>query len=106
VALELASSKITCDCISPGYVWTPPVEKQLSDMMKARSMSRGRVINAVLLAAQPTMASQGRVRDHFPTRLHLLRSSGRKAWSGGIVATSLTKSHGRLDSSGALTWTK
>jgi 3-hydroxybutyrate dehydrogenase len=29
VALELARSKITCNCISPGYVWTPLVEKQL-----------------------------------------------------------------------------
>ena len=29
VALELARSKITCNCISPGYVWTPLVEKQI-----------------------------------------------------------------------------
>src|SRR6185437_8641349 len=27
VALELATFKITCNCISPGYVWTPLVEK-------------------------------------------------------------------------------
>jgi 3-hydroxybutyrate dehydrogenase len=27
VALELARSKITCNCISPGYVWTPLVAK-------------------------------------------------------------------------------
>ena len=28
VALELARSEITCNCIGPGYVWTPLVEKQ------------------------------------------------------------------------------
>jgi 3-hydroxybutyrate dehydrogenase len=54
VALELARSKITCNCISPGYVWTPLVEKQIPDTMKARSMTKEQVINDVLLAAQPT----------------------------------------------------
>jgi 3-hydroxybutyrate dehydrogenase len=54
VALELARSKITCNCISPGYVWTPLVEKQIPNTMKARNMSRDQVINDVLLAAQPT----------------------------------------------------
>ena len=54
VALELARSKITCNCISPGYVWTPLVEKQIPNTMRARDMSRDQVINDVLLAAQPT----------------------------------------------------
>ena len=54
VALELARSKITCNCISPGYVWTPLVEKQIPNTMKARNMNRDQVINDVLLAAQPT----------------------------------------------------
>jgi 3-hydroxybutyrate dehydrogenase len=54
VALELAKSKITCNCISPGYVWTPLVEKQIPDTMAARKMSKDQVINDVLLAAQPT----------------------------------------------------
>ena len=54
VALELAKSTITCNCISPGYVWTPLVEKQIPDTMNARHMSRDQVINDVLLAAQPT----------------------------------------------------
>jgi 3-hydroxybutyrate dehydrogenase len=35
VALELAKSKITCNCISPGYVWTPLVERQIPDTMVA-----------------------------------------------------------------------
>lgn len=54
VALELATHKITCNCISPGYVWTPLVEKQIPDTMKARGLSKEQVINDVLLAAQPT----------------------------------------------------
>jgi 3-hydroxybutyrate dehydrogenase len=54
VALELARSKITCNCISPGYVWTPLVEKQIPNTMTARNMSRDQVINDVLLTAQPT----------------------------------------------------
>jgi 3-hydroxybutyrate dehydrogenase len=48
VALELAKSKITCNCISPGYVWTPLVEKQIPETMKARNMSKDQVINEVL----------------------------------------------------------
>ena len=54
VALELAQSSITCNCISPGYVWTPLVEKQIPETMKARNMSEDQVIKDVLLAAQPT----------------------------------------------------
>lgn len=54
VALELATFKITCNSISPGYVWTPLVEKQIPDTMKARNMTREQVINEVLLDAQPT----------------------------------------------------
>ena len=54
VALELARSKITCNCISPGYVWTPLVERQIPDTMAARKMTKDQVINNVLLEAQPT----------------------------------------------------
>jgi 3-hydroxybutyrate dehydrogenase len=54
VALELAQFGITANCISPGYVWTPLVERQIPDTMKARSLTKEQVINDVLLAAQPT----------------------------------------------------
>ena len=54
VALELATFKITCNCISPGYVWTPLVEKQIPETMKARNMTKEQVIKDVLLDAQPT----------------------------------------------------
>jgi 3-hydroxybutyrate dehydrogenase len=54
VALELAAHGITVNCISPGYVWTPLVERQIPDTMKARGLTREQVINDVLLTAQPT----------------------------------------------------
>src|SRR4051794_28617687 len=53
-ALELATHKITVNCISPGYVWTPLVEAQIPDTMKARGLTKEQVINDVLLQAQPT----------------------------------------------------
>ena len=54
VALEIATAGITVNCISPGYVWTPLVEHQIPDTMKARNLTREQVMNDVLLAAQPT----------------------------------------------------
>ncbi|HXW48666.1 MAG TPA: 3-hydroxybutyrate dehydrogenase [Xanthobacteraceae bacterium] len=54
VALELATFGVTCNCISPGYVWTPLVEKQIPDTAKARGMTEEQVKRDVLLAAQPT----------------------------------------------------
>ena len=54
VALEVATIGITANCISPGYVWTPLVEHQIPDTMKARNLTKEQVINDVLLAAQPT----------------------------------------------------
>lgn len=54
VALEVAQHGITANCVSPGYVWTPLVEHQIPDTMKARGMSKEDVIDKVLLASQPT----------------------------------------------------
>ncbi|WP_296676760.1 3-hydroxybutyrate dehydrogenase [Novosphingobium sp.] len=54
VALEGARQGITCNAICPGYVWTPLVEAQIEDTAKARGLDRTRVIEDVLLAAQPS----------------------------------------------------
>jgi 3-hydroxybutyrate dehydrogenase len=54
VALETATSGVTVNCISPGYVWTSLVENQIPDTMKARGLTREAVMSDVLLAAQPT----------------------------------------------------
>jgi 3-hydroxybutyrate dehydrogenase len=53
VALEVATMGITVNAISPGYVWTPLIEGQIPDTMKARGMTRDQVINDVLLEKQP-----------------------------------------------------
>lgn len=56
VALELAQTGVTANCISPGYVWTPLIENQIPDTMEARGLTRDEVINDVLLAKQPSKA--------------------------------------------------
>ncbi|HEX8214295.1 MAG TPA: 3-hydroxybutyrate dehydrogenase [Allosphingosinicella sp.] len=54
VALEVAQTGVTVNCISPGYVWTTLIENQIPDTMKTRGLTRDQVMNDVLLAAQPT----------------------------------------------------
>ncbi|WP_428031098.1 3-hydroxybutyrate dehydrogenase [Ancylobacter sp.] len=53
VALETAPFGITVNAICPGYVWTPLVERQIPDTMKARGMTEAQV-KEMLLAEQPT----------------------------------------------------
>jgi 3-hydroxybutyrate dehydrogenase len=53
-ALETATFGITVNAISPGYVWTPLVERQIPETMAARGLSRDQVIKDVMLGAQPT----------------------------------------------------
>ncbi len=53
VALEVAEQGITVNAICPGYVWTPLVEAQIPDTMKARNMTEEEVKRDVMLKAQP-----------------------------------------------------
>jgi 3-hydroxybutyrate dehydrogenase len=53
VALEVAQTGITANCISPGYVWTPLVENQIPATMATRGLTRDQVINDVLLGVIP-----------------------------------------------------
>ncbi len=54
VALEHAKDGVTCNAICPGYVWIPLVEAQIEDTARTRGLDRARVIEDVLLAAQPS----------------------------------------------------
>jgi 3-hydroxybutyrate dehydrogenase len=56
VALELARDGVTANAICPGYVKTPLVEAQIADQAKARGIPVERVVEDVILAAQPNKA--------------------------------------------------
>lgn len=48
-ALEGAPHGVTSNCVNPGYVRTPLVEKQLADQARAHSVSEDHVLSEVLL---------------------------------------------------------
>ena len=52
VALEGAAHGVTSNCLSPGYVRTPLVEKQIADQARAHGISESEVLERVLLAPQ------------------------------------------------------
>lgn len=56
LALELATHGITVNCISPGHVWTPAVERPILEAMKARGLTRDQAIDEILAGAHPTRA--------------------------------------------------
>jgi 3-hydroxybutyrate dehydrogenase len=53
VALELAEHGVTCNAVSPGFVWTPLVEKQIPDLAKSENISIDQAKRQVL-SRQPT----------------------------------------------------
>ena len=48
-ALEGAAHGVTSNCVNPGYVRTPLVEKQIADQAAAHGISEDRVITEILL---------------------------------------------------------
>ncbi len=53
VALEVAETNVTVNAISPGFVWTPLVEKQIPDLAKSQGITEDAAKKQVL-ASQPT----------------------------------------------------
>jgi 3-hydroxybutyrate dehydrogenase len=49
VAVEGAPHGVTSNCINPGYVRTPLVEKQIADQAKAHGIPEQEVVETVLL---------------------------------------------------------
>ena len=54
VALEVAEQGITCNAISPGYVLTPLVQRQIPEQAQMRGISEDAVVRDIMLAVQPT----------------------------------------------------
>ena len=52
VALELAETGLTCNAVSPGFVWTPLAEAQLPDLAKAKGITIEEA-KASMVASQP-----------------------------------------------------
>jgi 3-hydroxybutyrate dehydrogenase len=53
VALELAGHNVTCNAISPGFVFTPLVEGQITDLAKSQGITEDEA-RRQLLSRQPT----------------------------------------------------
>jgi 3-hydroxybutyrate dehydrogenase len=51
VALESAQYGVTSNCVNPGYVRTPLVDKQIADQAKAHGISEDEVLSGVMLAS-------------------------------------------------------
>jgi 3-hydroxybutyrate dehydrogenase len=53
LALEGAERGVTSNCINPGYVRTPLVQKQIADQAAAHHLPEDRVVRDVMLASSP-----------------------------------------------------
>src|SRR5207342_1311457 len=50
VALEGGEHGVTSNCVNPGYVRTPLVEKQIADQARAHNITEAEVLDTVFLA--------------------------------------------------------
>jgi 3-hydroxybutyrate dehydrogenase len=55
VGLEMAGSGVTCNAVCPGWVRTPLVEKQISDMAAQRGISQKEATEDLLAEKQPSL---------------------------------------------------
>jgi hypothetical protein len=55
VGLETAGSGVTCNAVCPGWVRTPLVEKQISDIAAQRSISQKEAVKELLAEQQPSL---------------------------------------------------
>jgi 3-hydroxybutyrate dehydrogenase len=53
IALELAETGVTANAISPGFVWTPLVERQIPDLAKSEGIGED-AAKRLVLTRQPT----------------------------------------------------
>jgi len=55
VGLETAGSGVTCNAVCPGWVRTPLVEKQISDIAADKHISQKQATNELLAEKQPSL---------------------------------------------------
>jgi 3-hydroxybutyrate dehydrogenase len=55
VGLETAGSGVTCNAVCPGWVRTPLIEKQISDMAAQRGISQKQAVEDLLSEKQPSL---------------------------------------------------
>ena len=55
VGLETAGSGVTCNAVCPGWVRTPLVEKQISDIAAQRGISQQQAVEELLSEKQPSL---------------------------------------------------
>ncbi len=65
LALEGAAHGVTSNCISPGYVRTPLVQRQIADQARVHGIAESEVVQSVLLAesAVKRLVEPGEVAD-------------------------------------------
>ena len=83
-AVELARTGVTVNCICPGYVKTPLIEAQIVDQAKMRGIPQDRVIEDVILAAQPNKTFV-EYRHLAGQLLYLVSDLGASATGGSFV---------------------
>ena len=83
-AVELARTGITANAICPGYVRTPLVEAQIADQAKARGIPKERVVEDVILAAQPNKSFVD--YDHLAGMMLYLASDMGASTTGAVLA--------------------
>jgi 3-hydroxybutyrate dehydrogenase len=83
VALETAETGVTVNAISPGYVWTRLVERQIPDTAKARGISEEEVKRSVILAAQPN--KQFIQKEEVAALAVFLCSDAAKSITGALI---------------------
>ena len=104
VALELAEAGVTSNAISPGFVWTPLVEKQIPDLAKSENITEeaGQAAGAVAAADQPVRdGGSGSGARRIPGKRgggfdHRRQLQHRRRLDGAIAA--------RLDAARAMAW--
>jgi 3-hydroxybutyrate dehydrogenase len=95
VGLETAGSGVTCNGVCPGWVRTPLVEKQISDMAVEKRVSRQEATKELLAEKQPSLDSSPRLSLAAPWPFSVRpRQTRSRAWRSQSMAAGPHNSDG------------